>query len=141
MAIPVIVGTIATMIIEGITNYFQRNQEIKKVEHEAEIVRIRTEAEQAGKLDELSMGQRSWKDEYLLLITTAPLVLLFFSPLLDVSSVDEIQYAIRTGFSALEETPEYYWYALALIYVDTFGFRQMMRTGFQAWLNKKFGVS
>jgi hypothetical protein len=139
MAIPAVLAGIIPLVVEGVKKYFERGQEIAQAKHEAKVAEIKAEAEQAGKLDELSIAQRGWKDEYLLIITTAPLVLLFFSPLLSITSIEEIQYAVRAGFGALEETPEYYWYALALIYVDTFGFRQMLRGAFQVWLSKRFG--
>ncbi|BDU37153.1 hypothetical protein [Vibrio nigripulchritudo] len=32
-----------------------------------------------------------------------------------------------------------YWYVLAMIYIDTFGFRRMLRVGFEHWLDKRFG--
>jgi hypothetical protein len=140
MALPAILATVVPTIIDGIRKHFERGQELAQAKHEARVAEARAEAEQAGRLDELSIAQRGWKDDYLLIITTSPVVLLFFSPILGVSSIAEVQEAVRAGFLALEDTPEYYWYALALIYIDTFGFRQMLRGAFQAWLYKRMGV-
>lgn len=142
MAFPVaILGTLATAIVEAVKGHFERSEQLKAAKHSAEVKRIQAGEDQAGKLDEMSMGERGWKDEYLLLITTAPLVLLFLAPLLSVNNVAEVQQAVKMGFNALEATPEYYWYALAAIYIDTFGFRQAFRVGFEHWLKSRFGGS
>jgi len=82
----------------------------------------------AATLDEMSISQRGWKDEYLLLITTAPLILCFLP--------DYAGY-VDQGFTALDTVPEYYWYGLAMVYVDTFGFRRMLRTALEQWVNKR----
>lgn len=82
----------------------------------------------AAALDELSIAQRGWKDEYLLLITTAPLLLCFIP--------DYAEY-VNQGFTALDTVPEYYWYGLAMVYIDTFGFRRMLRTALEQWVNKR----
>jgi hypothetical protein len=82
----------------------------------------------AAKLDEISMNGRGWKDEYLLLLTTAPLILCFLPDYADY---------VNQGFSALDTVPEYYWYGLAMVYIDTFGFRRMLRTAMEQWVNKR----
>ncbi|CAM3205572.1 hypothetical protein [Moritella viscosa] len=82
----------------------------------------------AAKLDEISMNGRGWKDEYLLLITTAPLILCFLP--------DYSQF-VGLGFELLETVPEYYWYGLGMVYIDTFGFRRMLRTAMEQWVNKR----
>lgn len=131
-----LIAALAAPLIETISGYFTRKQEIKQAQHEATLKEIAVESTQAGRLDEQSILQRGWKDEYLLLITTLPVVLLFGAPLFAVDSPSEITAAINAGFQALANTPDYYWYALALIYVDTFGFRQMVRGVFQVWVNR-----
>ncbi|PKH05237.1 hypothetical protein [Moritella sp. Urea-trap-13] len=74
------------------------------------------------------MNDRGWKDEYLLLLTTAPLIL--------CSLPDYADY-VNQGFTALDTVPEYYWYGLAMVYIDTFGFRRMLRTAMEQWVNKR----
>ena len=82
----------------------------------------------AGKLDEISVNGRGWKDEYLLLLTTAPLILCFIP--------DYANY-VSLGFDSLNKVPDYYWYGLAMVYIDTFGFRRMLRVAMEQWLNKR----
>lgn len=111
--------------------------EIDSAEVVAKIERIKSGDEHAASLDRESIKQRGWKDDYLLLLTTLPLVLLFIGPLVGV----DFQTPVKDGFTALKETPEYYWYALAIVYIDTFGFRRMLRVAFENWVTKKFGGS
>ncbi|NOH31678.1 hypothetical protein [Vibrio mediterranei] len=117
--------SLITALLDKCIGYFQRKQEIK-----AKIERIKKGDESASKLDELSIKQRGWKDEYLLILTTIPLGLSFVP---DYASV------VQMGFDALAMTPEYYWYSLGMIYIDTFGFRRMVRVAFEHWLQKRFG--
>ncbi|MEJ2765544.1 hypothetical protein VV869_16455 [Photobacterium sp. MCCC 1A19761] len=50
---------------------------IREAKTQAEIRWIETSDDNAAELDQLSIAQRGWKDEYLLLITTTPMVLCF----------------------------------------------------------------
>lgn len=130
---------LATTIVSGAIGYFKDRQQTKKNERErkdkveqaktdAQIKRLQSGDESAAKLDELSIKQRGWKDEYLLILTTLPLGLSF---------IPDWAHIVDAGFSALDGVPEYYWYALGMIYVDTFGFRRMVRIAFEHWLQKK----
>lgn len=136
-----IIGTLGSAIVSGIQGYVQRKQELAQAKHQAKVKRIAEGDAHAARLDEISISQRGWKDEYLLIITTMPVLLLFGAPLAEVGSPAQLTGAVTSGFEALQETPEYYWYALALIYVDTFGFRRMFRVAVEGWLRKKFGGS
>ena len=134
------IGLITSLFTEGI-GYFKRKQEAKNKAQErseqlelakvtAQIKRIESGDKSATQLDEISLKNRGWKDEYLLILTTLPLGLSF---------VPEWAYIVTEGFEALESVPEYYWYALGLIYIDTFGFRRMARMAVECWLQRKFG--
>lgn len=130
-----IVGVI-TAVAKIVAGPIARWQELKVVKHAAEVKRLTQGDEAATELDRLSIQQRGWKDDYLLLITTAPLVLVFVGPLFGIEGLEE---AVQQGFAALAAMPEYYWYALAIIYIDTFGFRRMLRVAVEHWLESKFG--
>ena len=94
----------------------------------AKTKRVEQGGNAASTLDEISITNRGWKDEYLLIITTAPLILCFLP---DYSSY------VEQGFTALKVVPEYYWYGLGMVYIDTFGFRRMLRVAVEQWLSKK----
>jgi hypothetical protein len=117
-------------IIDGVRENKKQKRELKAARHKAQVARIRQGDEQAAAMDELSAQSRGWKDDYLLIITTAPLILCFFP-----SFVDDV----TAGFTALESLPEYYMYLLAGVYIDTFGFRRILRNVLDKWLAKKFG--
>jgi len=121
-AIPALLGFLSEPI--------KRWQETKREQHQAKIARIRAGDDNAAELDKLSMASRGWKDEYLLLVTTWPIVASFIPPLVPY---------VAAGFEALKTMPEYYWYILAGIYIDTFGFRRMLRVAVERWLENKFG--
>ena len=101
---------------------------LKAAVSEAKAKRAAAGDNNAAALDELSIGQRGWKDEYLLLITTAPLILSF---------IPDYAHYVQSGFDSLNAVPEYYWYGLGMVYVDTFGFRRMLRTAMEQWVSKR----
>lgn len=107
----------------------ERQDRIQEAATQAAEKRITEGNASAAELDALSIKSRGWKDEYLMILTTLPLFLAF---------VPEWALYVEAGFSALQNSvPEYYWYALAMIYIDTFGFRRMVRTAFEHWLQKQ----
>ncbi|MFC6633533.1 hypothetical protein [Microbulbifer taiwanensis] len=136
----------------GVMDYFRHKRELKaeerrgelelrKVSNQARIDRAQSGDDHAAAMDRESVGQRGWKDDFLLIITTLPVVLLFVAPLYELAvaeqyRVGDLQRAVMAGFTALKATPEYYWWALALIYIDTFGFRRMLRTAVENWAGK-----
>ncbi|GAB2650576.1 hypothetical protein [Vibrio panuliri] len=126
-----------------IAGYFKNKQRIKAKRQErqdqleqavtdAQTKRIEQGDASAADLDAISLKGRGWKDEYLLVLTTAPLILTF---------IPDFAPYVAEGFAALKENvPEYFWYALAMVYIDTFGFRRMLRVAFEHWINKRLGV-
>ncbi|MEJ2764841.1 hypothetical protein VV869_12865 [Photobacterium sp. MCCC 1A19761] len=65
-----------------------------------------------------------------MLITTTPLVLCFVPGMVPY---------IDAGFAALNTVPEYYWYGLAMVYIDSFGFRRMLRQAIENWHKNRLG--
>lgn len=138
-----ILGIVSSLISSGV-GYFKDKQANKAKKQEradrveetkvnAQIKRIENGDNNAAKLDELSIADRGWKDDYLLILTTAPILLAF---------IPEYSVYVKDGFTALQDSvPEYYWYALAMIYIDTFGFRRMLRVAIEHWVSKKAGGS
>jgi hypothetical protein len=110
----------------------KRDSEIKIAETKtlASINRIEQGDMNAAKLDEVSISTRGWKDEYLLFLVTTPVIMAFIP--------EYKQYAID-GFQALTELPEWYMWILLGVYIDTFGFRRMLRVAMEQWVAKRFG--
>ena len=60
-------------------------------------------------------GQSSWKDEWLTILFSIPLVLVFVG--------DAGREIVANGFAALETMPEWYQYTLGVIVAASFGIR------------------
>lgn len=71
-----------------------------------------------AKQDNLSFLNRGLKDDILLIIFYVPVLMLF---------IPQYHNQAIEGFKSLNVIPEYYYYGLILILVDTFGFRVMLR--------------
>lgn len=138
MYIPII-----SSVIDGVSNYFTKDQEIKKVEKEgklalakvelesktkiqiaeteAKIQRLAKEAEQDYDLDKESIKDMkdSWKDEYVLLIHSAPLILSF---------VPSTQPYIEKGFQIIDNTIPSWFVALYVgMVVTIYGLRSLLK--------------
>lgn len=120
--------TLLTALVTGGLDTFRQVRKNKADEIVAKTQRAVSGDKSAATLDNQSIAQRGWKDEYLLLITTAPLILCF---------LPDYSHYVELGFESLKKVPEYYWYGLGMVYIDTFGFRQMLRMAFEQWLSKR----
>lgn len=106
---------------------------LQQAQVDSQIRRLESGDQAAIDLDQLSFQHRGLKDEYLLILTTMPLLLLFAAPLLELAFLVEVYQAgdlsraVFAGFGALDQAPEWYLVALLLVYVDTFGFRRLLR--------------
>ncbi|MEZ8619098.1 hypothetical protein AB6D33_24940 [Vibrio splendidus] len=122
------IGAIANLLTGGIDAYKQhglnkanalkRKDEIEQERHQAQVQRLKSGDEKAADLDRVSLKDRGLKDEFILLVVFVPLILSFIP--------DYAEY-VREGFKALEFVPEYYWYMVGAVVIDTFGFRSMVR--------------
>ncbi len=122
------IGAIANLITGGIDAYKQhginkaaelkRKDEIEQAKHEAKVNRLAKGEEKAADLDELSIKDRGWKDEFILLVVFIPLLLSF---------LPDYAQTVAAGFEALQAIPDYYWYVVAAVVIDTLGMRAMLR--------------
>lgn len=129
-----------TAIISGAFDLIKHRSERKRIERKgeldikqaktkAQIVRINKGDDSAVNMDMLSAQNRGWKDEYLLFIVTLPLILSFFPQMVPF---------VTKGFDALKNVPHWYMWLLAGVYIDTFGFRRILRVGLENLIEKKF---
>lgn len=120
-----IIGAIAGTV----GSVFKSWLETRKVKAEGKIklaqarvdARVKKE-EQKGEMDIQSMKgmQYSWKDEYLLVLMSGPIIMAFIPPL--------AEYALR-GFEIVNQMPDWYKWAWTGIVAATFGLRTW--TGFK----------
>ncbi|WP_163833363.1 hypothetical protein [Spartinivicinus ruber] len=109
----------------------QHKAELKQAIHQKQLDDIQQGNISASELDSISIQSRGWKDEFLLIITVLPLVICF---------VPGMSIYIQDGFNALKNSvPEWYLYALALVFIDTFGFRRILRSVLVQYLTNRFG--
>lgn len=98
-------------------NEIKRQDELKAAQHAAQLERIKSGEEKAADLDALSIKERGYKDEILMLILI-PLVLCFIP--------DYAPY-VEQGFDSLQDIPDQYWWVVGAIVIDTLGMRSMLR--------------
>jgi len=96
----------------------QRKAQERQLEHEKHMKKI--EYVREGRIAEVewnkkAMDQSGWKDEYLTVILSAPLVLVFFPGLVPY---------IEEGFRVLDTTPAWYRAAVAVMIGAAFGYRK-----------------
>lgn len=116
-----------TALIGPIANlagtWLEGKVEKTKAETGAKVARAKAEAtimekKATGELEwdlEMARGsQSSWKDEWLVILFSVPLILAFIPGMEDV---------VAHGFQQLEQMPEWYQYSLGVIVAASFGVR------------------
>ena len=97
--------------------------EEKKAQSATKVAKAQAEAivmqkKATGEIDwdlEMAKGrQTSWKDEWLTILFSIPLILAFIPGMEDL---------VRNGFQQLEQMPEWYQYSLGVIVAASFGVR------------------
>lgn len=90
----------------------------KKAIQQRKISAIQNDADWENKMADASAN--SWKDEYLTVILTLPIIAVAYSIVTgDASVIDRL----NEGFAALERTPEWYQYLLFLACSAAFGIK------------------
>lgn len=132
---------VVAALVGGVVDYVKHRGKMKQLKRESEtriaeaktdarVARVQQGDTAAAELDRIAVASRGWKDELLLLITMTPVVLTFMPETRDYAS---------QGFAALQTMPEYYWALLAVIYVDTFGMRRLLRVVLERFIAKRLG--
>ena len=96
------------------TKKAQTATKVAKAKAEAVIMEKKATGEIDWDLEMAKGSQSSWKDEWLTILFSIPLVLAF------VPGMEEI---VKNGFDRLNEMPEWYQYSLGVIVAASFGVR------------------
>tara|TARA_Y100000401_G_C8302805_1_gene215159 strand:- start:380 stop:760 length:381 start_codon:yes stop_codon:yes gene_type:complete len=113
-----IVGPIASLAsnwLEGRNEKIKATTRVKvaKAEAEATILEKKATGEIDWDLAQAEASEGSWKDEWLTVVFTLPLILLLFGQ----------EERVNNFFLALSNCPEWYQYMLGTIVAASFGFR------------------
>lgn len=119
-------------IVEPAVNYMTRRAEIKQARFEAQLKAEQAAGDRRAKLiseglaadanwemEFARQANSSWKDEYVLLILSIPVVLCFVPGWAPV---------VAAGFAALAATPVWYQTAFISVFLATYGIRFWRRT-------------
>lgn len=122
-------------VAEPVIGYFQSKMELKaqkdkqKLEIEQALHLARIENVKQGKINEATWNLRSiensgWKDEWMTIVLSIPLLGVFFG--------DKAVQVFVDGFNALRETPDWYQWAISIMIASSFGYQK-----FADFLNRK----
>ena len=88
--------------------------QVARAKAEAVIMEKKATGEIDWDLEAIKGSQNSWKDEWLVILFSVPLILAFIPGMEDV---------VSHGFQQLEQMPEWYQYSLGVIVAASFGVR------------------
>ena len=113
------IGTIASSWLDGRNEKIKATTKVKVAQAEAEAFVMQKKA--TGEIDwditQAKASEGSWKDEWLTVVFTLPLILLLFGE----------EERVNNFFLALTNCPEWYQYLLGTIVAASFGFRGAAR--------------
>ena len=92
----------------------QSATKVAKAQAEAIVMQKKATGEIDWDLEMAKGSQSSWKDEWLTILFSIPLILAFTPGMEDI---------VRNGFQQLEQMPEWYQYSLGVIVAASFGVR------------------
>lgn len=92
----------------------QAKTKVAKAEAEAIVMQKKATGEIDWDLEMAKGSQHSWKDEWLTILFSIPLILAFIPGMEDV---------VKNGFEQLNKMPEWYQYSVGVIVAASFGVR------------------
>ncbi len=98
--------------------YMKNKAEEKQAKHKAKMSMIENDADWESKMAEAS--KESWKDEYLVICLTAPIVFIGYAVGVDDPTIIA---RVEEGFAALSRLPEWYQYLLFIAVSSSFGIK------------------
>ena len=125
MNIPII-GPIVEAVGGVATQWLKNRGEVAVAKHERKLQQIKSDAS----WDEQAMinSQNSWKDEWLTILISIPLVGCFIPPTVP---------AIMEGFDTLSQMPTWYQYMISVVVAASFGVRSLIGLNVAKTASKK----
>ena len=105
-------------LVDVVREYFVRRGEVKAAEHLVTLKGL--QSEKAWEVEQAKASANSWKDEYLVILLTLPVVCVAYSVVTgDTAVIDRMQ----GGFAALAALPDWYQIAFGVAVGASFGIR------------------
>ena len=105
-------GDVVKGVIES--KRLKSEQKLTKIKAETELLNKQISGEVEWDIQAIKQAESSWKDEYLTILFSIPLLLCFLP--------FTVEYVER-GFAALSQTPDWYKYTLGVIVSASFGIK------------------
>lgn len=111
-------GNLASSWLQGKADAASAAANLKLVEAEAKATIMKSAATSEADWERIMAegSQSSWKDEWLTILFSVPLILCFLP-------FGWAEQAVQNGFAALESMPDWYQYTLGVIVAASFGVR------------------
>jgi hypothetical protein len=124
-----IVGSLLNKVAPAVAGYYQRKLELKytlrekklegKIALEQRKIDLAAQSEQRDhEWEQLMIHNSGWKDEWVLILLSIPLVLVF---------IPQTQGAVLEGFKVLGMTPQWYQWMVVVIFLAIYGIRAWRR--------------
>ena len=110
-----IIGSIVSGLVSAGGSFMEQRKETSAAKHKQKLRKI--DADANWDATAMAASAASWKDEYLTIIFTLPIILVFIEPT-RASAIE--------GFIAVQENvPQEYWAVLGVIVAASFGFKKI----------------
>lgn len=105
--------------IDGVKNFVEtkklkKEQKLAQIKAETSVLEKQIKGEMDWDIEGIKNTKGSWKDEYLTILFSIPLLLCFLPFTVDY---------VERGFEALSKTPDWYKYTLGVIVSASFGIK------------------
>jgi len=105
-------------IIDVVGSYIKHKQEITKLEREGEIKAKQSVIDGETEWDKIQASNGGWKDEYLTVVLSIPLIACF---------IPGLEAFVLRGFAILETTPTWYQAAIGVMIAAAFGIKSFAK--------------
>lgn len=108
------ITAIISSVTQLVSDYFNGKRKVKQAEIEREVKALTHEAD--WDTVQAKAGASSWKDEWLTLLISIPLIMAF---------IPEAALYVDAGFGVLATMPEWYQYLVGVVFAASFGIKKV----------------